>query len=378
MKRICIISIGNPKKQPRVRKQINYFLEKGYDLTIIANEESFENLRFFKIRKPSLIQNIFRMLILLKTKLYDHYTWNKESKKVIEQVSKLSFDLVVIHGIRNIALGHKIANGCKILLDAHEYYPENFSDDWIWRFLVRDYYYHLSNKYLNKVDFVTTVAPGIINLYKENFGIKNIDLITNSANYEELEPKEVSRDHIKIIHHGDCSSSRRLELMIKAAKYFNKNIHLYLMLVVSRGYKNYYKKLKRLASGLKNVHFIEPVPSELIVKSLNDFDIGLVFLPPTNKNLYFVLPNKFFEFIQARLMVITGPSIEMAKYIDKYNIGVQTNSFEIQELANLINGLSVEEIMGCKKKSNLYAKELSYEGENKDKFERIVNYLLNI
>ncbi|MEM4260577.1 MAG: glycosyltransferase [Candidatus Woesearchaeota archaeon] len=377
MKSVCIITVGNPKKQPRVRKQVNYLINKGYDITIVSNEKGYENLKHYEYKKLSIINNVIRNFIFIKTKRYEQYYWNKDNKKLAKKLSALRFDLIIVHGIRNILLALNISNSAKILLDAHEYYPENFSDNWFWRFTVREYYTYLCKNYLNKVDYVITVAPGIVDLYKNNFGLKNVELITNSAEYFDLKPTLVDKNHIKLIHHGDCSSSRRLELMIEAAKDFNKNIHLYLMLVVSRGYKHYFIKLKKLAENIENIHFIDPVPSEQIVKSINNFDIGLVFVPPTNQNLYFGLGNKFFEFIQARLMTITGPSIEMMKYIDRYQIGKYTKTFEPSELAKLVNSLSAEEINNFKNRTNQVARELSYEVENKDKFQKIINNLLN-
>jgi glycosyltransferase involved in cell wall biosynthesis len=369
--------VGNPKKQPRVRKQVSFFKENGFDITIISNDKGYDDIKHYQMKRPNIIINFIRMLFFLKTKNYEKYFWNKDNRDLLKTLSDLTFDLVIVHGIRNILLGLKISKNAKLLLDAHEYYPENFSDNWFWRFVVRDYYIYLCRNYLNKVDYMTTVAPGIVDLYRKNFNVEKIELITNSAEYVDLRPTLVEENSIKIIHHGDCSSSRKLELMIEAAKYFNKNINLYLMLVVSRVYSHYYKKLKKKAKGLNNVHFLEPVQSDSIVAEINKFDIGVVFVPPTNKNLYFGLGNKFFEFIQARLMVITGPSIEMMNYIDKYQLGKYTQTFNPVELAELINSLSVEEITDFKFRNHQLAKNLSYEVENKDKFAKIIKSLLN-
>ena len=222
-----------------------------------------------------------------------------------------------------------------------------------------------------------TVAPCIIELYRKNYDVKNIELVTNSSFFKDVKPYFNIDDTIKVIHHGHCSSSRKLELLIETAKYCNDNIHFYLMLVVSRGYKNYYKKLRKMANGIKNVHFVDPVPTNKIVEMVNKYDIGNIFVPGSNLNLFYGLGNKFFEYIQARLMIITGPSLEMTSYIDKYQIGKYTKTFNPKELAELLNGLTKEEINNYKKNCDKYAYELSFEKQDKDKLKIIIEKLTN-
>lgn len=380
MKNICIISHTNPQKDPRALKQVNYFssLSAQFKLFYVGNH-SKEDDRYvgFDYKQPRIIEKIIKIIFYLKTKNYEKYFWSRSNVSLANELLKIDFDLVIVHGIRNILLGLKIAKKAKILFDAHEYYPDNFSDNFFWRITIRNYYKYLCEKYLSKVDHIITVSPGIVELYKKNFNVQNIDLITNATYFRHLKPTPIDENHIKIIHHGNCSSSRRLELMIEAAKYFNENFHLYLMLVVSRGYENYFRKLKRVAKNLKNVHFITPVSGALqIVDKINFFDISLIFVPNTNFNLNFGLGNKFFESIQARLMLITGPSIEMIKYIDEYQLGKYTKSFEPQELASLINNLSVEEIKNYKDNVDKNAMLLSDEVQNLPKFKEIVQKLL--
>ncbi len=384
MKNICIISVGNVFRQPRIIRQLNYFSTyfTDYKIYILSdfgyNNENLQNYIFFKFEKFNWFKQFFRKIFYIKTKNYDNYIKSKRNLEIIKKLSEIKFDLVIIHGIRNIILGLEIANGAKIILDAHEYYPENFSDNWIWRFMVQDYYKYLTKNYINKVDYIFTISKGIVELYRDNFNIKNVELITNATTYRSvLKPGFVNPDEIKIIHHGDCSSSRKLELMIEAAKFFNRNIHLYLMLVVSRGYGNYYKKLRKLADGLSNVHFIDPVPYTEIVNKVNQFDIGFIFIPPNNLNLCYTLPNKFFEYIQGRLMIITGPSIEMKNYIERYELGKVTNSFDVKELVNLINNLTAEQIQKYKENSHKAAYNISDEKENFNKMDSIIRSLLN-
>ena len=45
---------------------------------------------------------------------------------------------------------------------------------------------------------------------------------------------------------------------------------------------------------------------------MNACDVGVFCMPPINVNARYALPNKFFDFVQARLAVAVGPAEEMA------------------------------------------------------------------
>jgi len=111
----------------------------------------------------------------------------------------------------------------------------------------------------------------------------------------------------------------------------------------------------------KNVRLRPPVPMRNIVSELTSYDLGIAVYPPTSFNVLHSLPNKFFEFIQARLGVVTGPSPEMVRVLDKYECGVSAGSFEPKTVAELLNRLDEKTIMRFKIKSNEAAKQLCSE-----------------
>ena len=77
------------------------------------------------------------------------------------------------------------------------------------------------------------------------------------------------------------------------------------------------------------------------------------------------LPNKLFEFIQARLAVAIGPSPEMAKYVKKYNCGVISNSFSPVDMAKSLENLTNDELYRFKINTQRFAEEESSESNSK-------------
>jgi hypothetical protein len=77
------------------------------------------------------------------------------------------------------------------------------------------------------------------------------------------------------------------------------------------------------------------------------------------------LPNKFFEFMQARLAIFVGPSPEMAAILRQFNNGVAISNFDAVEMASAIASYSREEIYQMKKRSGQAAKVYCMENEKR-------------
>ena len=98
--------------------------------------------------------------------------------------------------------------------------------------------------------------------------------------------------------------------------------------------------------------------------TLNAYDIGFYILKPISFNTLHALPNKFFEFVQARLMVAIGPSPEMAAYVERYGLGVVAKDFTPESMAAALSDLTQERIMEYKMNAHKCAWELSSEPNN--------------
>ncbi len=371
-KKILIIAMSDLSKSPRPMRQIKALRDKNIVDTIGVKASGLEN-DFYNIKKSHVIVEILRLPLLL-FRMYQIYYWDKYKKKILKTLYKNDYDLIIVHEVRMLPLALKISNRAKIILDAHEYSPENFNDDFIWRIFIKNFYIYLCKNFANKCDKTITVCDGIANLYKKNFNI-DCEVITNATEHFELEPIKTRLNKIKIIHHGNASSSRKLELMIEMMDFLDDRFELYLMLVAKRTNKIYFNKLKKISKNYSNVHFLKPVKYTEIVSFSNQFDIGIQFHPPVNINLKYGLGNKFFEFIQSRLAIAIGPSTEMRKYVEKYDLGIVSESFDPKSMAAKLNSLSSKDIMKFKKNADKNALKLS-SNANKKKFLEIVDRVL--
>ena len=215
-----------------------------------------------------------------------------------------------------------------------------------------------------------TVSDGIASQYTHEFGVQS-DVFMSLPDPVNVEPSRVDPNRIQIIHHGNATPSRRLELMIEVMDFVDRRFRLDLMLV-DVGYRWYLRKLKKMANCRPNVNIIPTVPFENIIPFTNQYDIGLFLVPPATFNLKYTLPNKLFEFIQARLAVAIGPSVEMRKIVYQYDCGIVAPDYDPRTLAGGLNELTTNRVAYYKTQSNRAASTLSSKVSGQ-KLEKIIS-----
>lgn len=375
MKKILVISFTDLSKDPRVKRQI-IFLKDKYEVTCVGLKSpeiegvSFINCGRISRTKKEKLKDIF----LLLSKNFEKYYWSSPHiKTCTENLKNLDVDIIIANDIDSLPLALCISNGSKtkIIFDAHEYAPKEFEDVLYWRILFQRYKEYLCKKYICRSDAMMTVSEGISKEYEKNYGMPSI-VVNNSPEYKEITPRKVDERNIKIIFHGGANPSRKIENMIKMMDYLNENYTLDLMIL---GNENYIRKLNKICKSNNKIKFIDPIPMDKVCDFISKYDIGLYILEPNSFNNNMALPNKLFEFIQARLMIAIGPSPEMSKIVLENDCGVVADNFSPESLAKKIECLSSEKINYYKNKSDLVARRLCAQ-ENKKIVLNLVNGLL--
>jgi glycosyltransferase involved in cell wall biosynthesis len=151
--------------------------------------------------------------------------------------------------------------------------------------------------------------------------------------------------------------------MIEGVALAHPRYRLHFMLVDRN--PSYMARLRELAARIapERVSFDPAVAPGRIVESIARFDIGIFILAPHGFNARMALPNKLFEFIAAGLAVCIGPSIEMARIVNRYSCGVVTDSFEPEACADALNALTPATIDRMKRHSIASRAELNAANE---------------
>jgi hypothetical protein len=130
-----------------------------------------------------------------------------------------------------------------------------------------------------------------------------------------------------------------------------------------------------MAKSDARINIVPPVSSSEVVATVHKYDVGVFLIPPINFNYRNTLPNKLFDFIQARLAVAIGPTPEMAQIVTQYKTGVVSKDFTPQSLALELNKLTKSDIENYKRNSGIAASELNAEA-NAKKINEIVAAVL--
>lgn len=383
MKKALVLVYSDLKHDARVSRQIE-FLSKDFKVTVAAyGDNERQGHQFIPLNPPQL--TIFRKIRIAFWSLFGNYAkaWSlfHPLTEVIQSLRNKEWDLIVANDVDSLPAAFNIKgnSSSRVILDAHEYSPRQFENLLWWRLIFQPALNWICRNFLKKAELVFTVGNGIENAYLENFGCNAI-VITNAPGYRNIQPSEQQPEKIRLVHHGIANPSRRPDLMFELMRHLDQRFTLDLYLMTS-GYasgktKKYISDLKLKFCSDPRIRVFDPLPQEKIVPVLNQYDIGVFLLPPVNFNYANALPNKFFDFIQARLAVAIGPSPEMAHYLTKYKNGIVADEFDPVKLAKKLNGLTSQEVQILKQHSNEAAADLCAE-KNDVIFRDAVNRIFN-
>jgi glycosyltransferase involved in cell wall biosynthesis len=373
-KKVLILCYNYLVSDPRVQRQIEALLP-DFDIEVCAmGDTGIKGIPFHLIYKQppfSLIRKLKRLFWFI-FRMYEKFYWDDYKKKLVTELSPKKYDVVIANDIQTLPLALGIAgNQSKVYFDSHDYHPREFEDDFTWRVMHKPNIGFLCRKYIPQAAAFSTSSQSIADAYYKYLNILP-HVITNATRFHELEPPVTKGDEIKLIHHGAAIKGRKIEVMIETMKHLDKKYSLHLMLT-GKG-SAYYNQLKEAAAGYSNIFFLDPVPFKDIISTINKYDIGFYCLASSNFNNRNLLPNKIFEFVQARLCIVVSPTYEMEKLVNDYKLGVVSSGYTAENMANAIKTLTPEKIMQYKQNSNLAAKTLTSE-PNLKKIHSIVSNL---
>lgn len=360
MKKLLVISFSEIKNDPRVYRQVQLLRER-YQLTVAGlGDCPMSGIDWIAINTPTrTLLDRLEYVALLGLRQFEKAYWGRSVHRVaLCLLEGRKFDLILANDLDALPLALQIADNAPVLLDAHEYAPLEYEDSFLWRLTVQPYKEYLCRNYLSRAKGMLTVCDGLADEYARVYEIKP-KVLMNAPVYQSLPLARVDEGRVRLIHHGGAMPGRCLESMIEMMDYLDERFTLDFMLVPNNA--NYLAKLKRQAATHPRIRFLDSVPMLEISKTINNYDLGVYILKPNNFNNAHALPNKFFEFVQARLGIAIGPSPEMARLVALYKLGVVADDFTPQALAERLNSLTTADIVKFKQAANIAAHELCFE-----------------
>lgn len=364
MKKLLILTNRPLHRAPRIIREIEA-LKNDYKITILgATPPPFEFVEFVKIDMISIFERALHKLykIINAGKLWEgiFYSVNKQLAGMFQ---KYKPDIIITHEPEFLPYLHRYKDkyNYKVVFNSHEYNPLQFETIKNWANTYGRFYFNLYKKYLKKLDLLINVCDGIAMKCKDEFGKDSIVIPNACTYYPDIVPLILNdqENPIRMIHHGGAMRERRTEYMIEAVRKLGSSFQLDIMLV--SGDQEYLDELKLLAANFDNVNILPPIDFYDIVPFLAKYDIGLYNMPANGFNQINSLPNKLFEFIQARLCIVISNSPEMKKVVEQNNLGLVSKGFSSEELYDCLKNIDRHQINNFKANADKVAERLSAE-----------------
>ncbi len=361
--RLLIVSFSEIAADARVLKQVRHFAERGYLVTTCGfGAAPAEACDHVEVSPEESRRQVLVRAALLRLHWYRLAYWSTPYVRAARDALRgRAFDAVLANDLDTAGLALALSPAEKVHLDLHEYWPGRDDNNEAWVRLRQPYMNWQLRRYASRARSVTTVSDTIARRYGDEFGIVS-GTVTNASPLRDFDALPVASP-IRLVHSGASRANRRIEDMMRgvAASSLDATLDLYL---TGQG-TPYYESLARLAEELGDrVRLLPPVPQDRLVETLHAYDVGIHLLPPTNTNNALALPNKFFDYVQARLAIVIGPTASMAELLRSYELGLVTDDFSVEAFARALDGLDAEQVTRFKRNSDAAAEPLSAEVQN--------------
>lgn len=336
----------------RLHKIATTLLNNGYKVTIAGRKFSYsQNLfnRPYKTRRFNLWFN------------HGFVFYANYNIRLFFYLLRVQVDIIVSNDLDTLAacwLAAKLRR--KVLIfDSHELFTE--VPELVNRPFVKKIWRINEWLFMKGVNFCYTVSKPIQEYYQSHYN-KDFLLVRNVGMFRFENDNKHSGGQKIIIYQGAVNTGRGLELMLETMLYLKE----YVLWVVGNG--DILDELKQMAIRLKvedKVVFVGRVPLDSLSKYTLNANLGISLEEDLGLNYRYALPNKLFDYIQARIPVVVSDLPEMKNLVEEYQIGKVLDKRDPQKLSLLIQKLIEEENgqVEINRNLELAARELCWQRE---------------
>ncbi len=378
---VLVLTFGPLQFDSRVQRQVQS-LSEHFLVTLVAppadgpgwwgdvhqlvSIDDFKSGSNHKLAQGSFFRLVMGTLLVLR--MFRLFYWSPRyhpywARKAIVGLGE-SFDLIIVNDVDPLPLAFSIAGKTPVVADLHEFAPGQDTTDSAHKQAMSRYWSWLCRSYLSKCSRLTVVSESLRALYQSHFGVDSA-VVRSTPDFIDIAPTQVTPGAIQFVHHGFYSPHRGIELLIEGFARARTSAVLNLVLGEAPT-----QQLAELASSLglpdDKIVFHDFVPTDQLIEFLNHYDVEIIFIPTDVTNELVALPNKFFEAVQARLGIISGPTPEVVRVIEETGIGLTVESFEPSDLAKALDSVTPDQVSQWKEKTANLATHLNWQNEAPD------------
>ncbi len=357
-RRVLVLSFSPIASDARVLKQVELLRDRYAVTTCGSGPAPGGVVRYIELLTTSVALDGRLITLRAYTRAYWAMPAVAAARSLLAS-EREGFDVVLANDVEAVPLALWLRPTRGVHADLHEYSPRLHEENPAWLRRIAPFYRWLCRRHVTRAASATTVGRGLADAYRTEFGI-DAGIVTNAAPFAALEPGEVSDGGpLRLVHSGAALRNRRLEVLLDAVEATTTAVTLDLYLMPND--PPYIAELRERAAAIPGVRVLDPVPYAQLVTTLHGYDLGVHLLPPVNFNNANALPNKVFDYVQARLGLVVGPTPEMAALAREHGVGVVSPDFTAAALAGTLDALTPERVTELKAAAHAAARELSAE-----------------
>ena len=338
MRRVYIAVINDLVTDQRLQRVASLLVDQGYDVTCIGRRlrESpstaflaFDTKRFRMIFTRGPLFYAFFNLRLFCTLLFSR-----------RPVLMIANDLDTLPAVFFAGRLRRIP----LIYDSHELFTQ--VPELIHRQRVQRIWKGIEGYLLPRVSNAVTVSYPIAEIYRRLYGVRFKVVRNVPKKIEKPVPKSTVREYDGkqlIIYQGALNVGRGLELMIETM-HFLENV---VFLIVGKG--DIEMELRTMVEKedlTPKIHFKGRLTPNELATLTAACDLGISLEEDLGLNYRYALPNKLFDYIQARIPILCSALPEMARIVETYGVGVATSERNPEQLAALIRYMLKERSTG--------------------------------
>ncbi len=216
---------------------------------------------------------------------------------------------------------------CGLIYDAHEYIRGLGSIDP----QRRDAYADLESEFIACADSVITVSDSIAKRIQNDHNLSTKPfLVLNAPSRSRIHVTESSPSVRKVcdlgpdvplvVYSGGIHISRGMDLLVSSLE-FMPDVHLAMTSNRESWYIEELKDKAAIFNGADRLHFVPYVSPEEVVPYISTATVGISPLPADVVNFDLALPNKLFDYMQAKLPIVSSDCQEVSELLAKYPLG---------------------------------------------------------
>lgn len=374
-RKALVCAVSSVLYDQRVQRMGGLLTRMGYEVTLYG--------RKFRLREapPSHVEGMALRLV--------RHVFNREAVFYAEYNLRLFFHLL-IRSDYAVVVSNDLDTlpACylawrwrrfKLIFDSHELFSEaaELSDNR----LARRVWRALERWLLPRVPVGLTVSESIRAEYRRRYGVdfhvlRNIpprlDLSSLPLPTLNLDPSV----HYLILQGTGINRDRGAEEAVEALVHLPENFHL---IVAGDGdvMEALIQRVRSRHLG-QRVHFTGRLPYRQLMALTTRCWAGLSLDKPTCLNYLYSLPNKIFDYIQARIPVVVSPIPEPAKIVLEHGVGVVARAVTPEAVAEAVMALEkalARDAVGWKQRLDAAARALCRENEEASLLNFLRDYL---